>query len=225
MSGIATQAGMFWAPVAGGGAGAGYPQILQTTTYNTGTTAATDHIISLPSSRAVGDLVVIVFRSISSITAPSGWSVGNTNGSLYVLSRVMDGTESSTVTIVGALSRVALAFAMRIAPAVSAEHAVSANNIVDPPSLTASWGSAKNLWITAFSGGYGSGRFTAAPPSGYGNLQTIETSPGSTASAQQTLAIATREMETATEDPATWVITQITGDTTGARTSTIAIRP
>jgi hypothetical protein len=67
--------------------------------------ASTSHAVALPTGRQVGDIVYIIGRTASgTVSAPAGWSLEVTsasaaNGSLYMASKLLDGTESSPVTI------------------------------------------------------------------------------------------------------------------------------
>jgi hypothetical protein len=67
----------------------------------------------------------------------------------------------------------------------------------DPPSLTASWGSAGNLWI-AFVGSRGS-RSLVSYPTNYSLYQTQALNPGGDDRGETFMA--GRQLQTATEDP------------------------
>lgn len=89
----------------------------------------------------------------------------------------------------------------------------------DAPSLTASWGSADNLWIVFYSAEVG-GCDPTAWPTGYTANQLQDANRADAAGAK--LAAATRENATATENPSAWTVDDTTADIVA---NTIVVKP
>ena len=159
--------------------------------------------LNLPTSIASGELllaVIVTNGTIGPLNWPAGWTVligtdvGN-RPNLYAAWRTADGTEGSSIEIDNDREADTMAACFRIsgwsgnAPEISSD-TNGENSAPNPPSLTASWGSADNLWFAVC------GVDDRAPsiPANYGN-ETTE-NKGS-----YYLSIARRELATATEDP------------------------
>lgn len=148
------------------------------TTYNTGGTTATSHVISLPASHASGDLLLVVFQTDSdradTVTFPGDWTqlfevqvdaAGSSN--LAVGYKTSDGT-GTTVTLTTAMGENATGRVYRIqnwygsgAPEYATATGTSANP--DPPNLTPTWGSAATWWLACYSNNGGVGANSVYP--------------------------------------------------------------
>lgn len=214
-----------------------YPVIESIITSET-TTAATSHDVPLPASLN-GKLAVIVIRTgrnPAEWIVPADWTTlvdMGTFGGGKVVYRVCDGTEGGTVTFnaedgSGNPQSVRYtAVAHRIGGAatgagsfIEAQHQSISD---DPPSLTPSWGSAKNLWITYFTSRYADWEVTALP-SGYASAGAIMNSTSITSSTSSGIVMGQRDLEAASEDPSAYTWTQGASES-GSRAGTIAVRP
>lgn len=129
------------------------------------------HAVTLPATIVAGRLLLMVFNptNIVTITAPAGWTSGGAliNSRIGWFWKIASGSEGATVSVTCSATTSVSATVWQIsgnhasqAPESSIVSAVSA----DPPSLTASWGAANNMFIACFSGTV----ITApTPPSGY----------------------------------------------------------
>lgn len=150
------------------------------------TTMAGLPTIAFDSAPSSGDLIIIVFQSGFAGTASApGWTVPVGALGTWVLYRICDGSEGSSVTITYAAGGGLAARAWRIRGFTGApEFGIAASK--NPPSLSPSWGAKDTLWIAALglSGTY------SGFPSGY-------TQTGSVTN----LGWAERELNAASEDP------------------------
>lgn len=194
-------------------------------------TEASSHAVTLPSGIVAGDLLLMIARAAYNrvCTTPTGWTevLASTDtgfGVAHVFARVADGNEGATVTVdISSAARIATntycisGWAGTIATDVDA--LFSAANSADPPSLTAGWGAADNLWIA----GYTSRRcdWTQVAPTDYGNLIEAVNTPPTATSMYVGVASARRMLNAATENPATFAT--VSRDAYNA--VTIAVRP
>ena len=209
------------------GRAASFPVIEST---NTGNQASGNHVVNYPSGYQSGDLIVINFGVYggSSITTPAGWTAvssgANPNSTQKVLTRVLDGTEGSSVTVSISVSTHTAFTAYRISGAsgnVEGANTGTSGTLVNPPSLTASWGAKKNLWL-ACGTSYG---FTAVQgaPTNYNN-NFIQDANNSGSIDWQRSAMGSYEYEaTDTQNPGTF-----TGAQSGGyawRGATVVVEP
>jgi hypothetical protein len=195
-----------------------FPQVAATNSGNSGANATT-HTVNLPSGISAGDLLVIFWSNdgtaTASITTPaSGWTTLvdalDANAStptthLYVWYRVADGGEGSTITVTTTAGEGSAYTAYRITghnvptdpPEYTGANPASSAN-PNPPSETASWGSADNLWIVGY--GWDANVAHNAYPANYTSNQLTSRWANTGGSG---IASATREVATATEDPGT----------------------
>ena len=211
-------------------------EIASSASWNSNAAAVTSLPITLPSGIQSGDLL-LMFLGVDSSTdrlTNTGWtrlatSFDNSEYK-YLLGRIADGTEGSTVSFTLSGAEPAGANTYRITGArnglttseiaIAGPVEVTTNTAsADPPSLTPSWGAAENLWfaiciindsaigaVTAYPTNYDLGQYSNINGSG-GGLGAVLS--------------AARLLNAATEDPSafTW--------TTGRRGTayTLAVRP
>jgi hypothetical protein len=188
---------------------------------------STSHTVALPSDVASGDLLLIVFNYRNytvpgvTLTTPSGWVLvdssvtDNENSvSLYVFARIASGSEGSTVSVTSSANARSAHCSICIAghdaavsPSVSGILVSKALNdefpygLPNPPSLTASWGSDKNLWVAVCGISLGGRTYTAAPGD-YAKTE-FATNTSSLASRCST-AVAHRYLLSDSDDPSTF---------------------
>jgi hypothetical protein len=198
---------MFTYPVGFYGDNKDFPKV--ESTYNTRTNSSSI-TVNFPSGYSVGDRIVICISAYGNTTVntPSGWDnvVGQKNSlaTLEVFSKILTGSEGSSVTISLSVGTYVCANAYRISGADTIEGTLvvkdgTAN--INPPSETASWGVDKNLWLVA-GAGY-SYTYTNTAPTNYNN--NFIDNPYSSGGIDWThLATGTREYEIDTENPGTF---------------------
>lgn len=182
----------------------------------------------LPSGIEPGELLLLVVSVGTAafsplVQVPTGWTaLYNLNPTYSYLDsaaafwRVADGSEGATVTLSSPASgsRDWQVAAYRISAhdsQIEATAAATGSGNPDPASLSPSWGSANNLWLTAAhvnADVYSS----ITVPSSYGNLLKAKVTA--------TLGVARRENAASSEDPGAW------SSASGAHVdSTIAVKP
>ena len=179
---------------------------------NSQTTAdATTHTVTLATGAEVGDLLVVavVFDGTPTVTWPAGWTQLQANAATItrqIRYRWADGTEPATLTLTTSASEEMQARAFVIGdphPTAAPEVAVTSGTSTapNPPSLTASWGAKDTLWAAlAF---VDEAVTTSAYPTNYADNQNSANSGGASG---VTLAVATRNLNAATEDPGAFTI-------------------
>lgn len=198
-------------------------------------TAATTHAVDMPATVAAGDLLLMFFTCFgpNSITTPTDWTQiykkvdGSGAGACYAKDAVGD-EDGTTVDVVVGSSVRATAQVYRIAASswfgdlagVEAGTAVSSSSSTpDPPSVTASWGSADNLFIE--SAHYQDDDATVSSYSTNYSNGTRTACGSATANTNATTATARRELASDTDDPGTITLSQSEGWTS----NTVVIRP
>jgi hypothetical protein len=192
-------------------------------------TASTSHAVDLPASIVSGRLLLLMMRpgsSSTAITTPSGWTLVGTldsTGRTSIFARVTDGTEGASVSISLAASRTLAAVCYQINGAdglSKLEANFSGGNIEDPPSITASWGSADNLFIALMTT-QRSNQTIDAPPTNY--VDAITAGSGfSSSSTYSRVAAAHRFVTAATDDPGVF---SRTGAVVSPHSATVVIGP
>lgn len=169
---------------------------------------ATSHDLTMPSGVVSGNLLIAAVGNdlAPTRTWPSGWTqlAEHTHGtgamSIEVRYRISDGTEGSVLTITLDVAEQCFGLIWRIsgfdsgqAPIISTSaEAVSA--APDSNSLTATWGSAENLWLSLYTSDPNTGTdFSGTGPTNY----TAFSSGGTDDHA----AGAHRQLEAETENP------------------------
>jgi hypothetical protein len=138
-----------------------FPQIAGTAVTQD-TVNATSRACNLPANIASGNLLLlfVTLDNTGNLDTPTDWSLVYNTGNLTnhrCFAKVATGSEGSTVTVTSASEQLT-AIAARITgwygSLTGVEAAATANTGTsgspDPPSLTASWGAADNLWIGVF---------------------------------------------------------------------------
>lgn len=134
--------------------------------------------INYPSGLINGNLVLamIATQDAANIVMPAGWTLlqrstsANTGFGTWI--RTIDGTEGSFFTVTQADAR-RVAYIVYQIGMYDFQHtppyaSATPSTTLTPPSLTPSWGSASNLWITAIGYECDAGQTgTSAYPSGY----------------------------------------------------------
>lgn len=181
-------------------------------------TNVTAHVVDLPASIAAGDLVIVYVALDSgalSATIPSPWveikDEAGTGFVAYVAYLIASGGETS-VTVTSAAAEHGNHIALRITgwhgttPPEITTAVTGSSTTPDPPSITASWGSADNLFIAVLFSDQGTGSApfpVTAWPTNYGNDH-IENAVDTSAAV---VAVATRALTGATDDPGTFTMT------------------
>ena len=220
-----------WA-MAASNAEAQFPTVVATNSTSE-TTSGVDPVVTLPAGIASGDLIIAFVAHDLNATAtwPGPWveivdqSNGTTPG-LHVAYLIASGGETTVTVTMSAAAR-SQHLAIRISAAswhgtTPPEVAAAVTGISANPnsgSLTPSWGSEDTLWITTFGQDDPAVRFpvTGWPTNYTDNNLSNGTGDASTAG----IALATRELATATEDPGAFTTT----GSDGFVASTIAVRP
>ena len=205
-----------------------YPHVVdykESAQHSNSTTA----VVVIPPSNKSGDLLVACLSKDSNNMSISGWPTGwvqakATQGggcTSWVYYKFADGTETDfTITFGGSEESVVQTFLIRGAHASTPPEVTDAtggSGDADPPSITASWGAEKNLFIAFCGRDFG----TSAPtgfPAGYDtNQRSLSTGGGDAVN----WGHATKKALAATDDPG--VFTFDTSDDWVA--STVVVRP
>ena len=202
-----------------------YPVVESTAVYTSSGTAVTTAPITMPSNIITGDLLIMVVKlgATNTATTPTGWTLlssRSSTGSTYIYYKISTGSEGSYVNLTPSASSHVSAITYRISNYEGTPEALfAATNVNDPPSLTTSWSSTKNLFIAACTTRQSNNAFTTAP-TGYSNLVTIG-DPSSATTTHVRLATATKEANAQTDDPAAFATT---GTLDNPQSATITIK-
>lgn len=210
---------------------ANFPIYLSNTATDLGGADATTHLVNMPATVIVSDLLIslIAVDGNPTITTPSGWTLLSQNNSSTaqkgaVYYKVADGSEGgTTVDFVTSAAERMMAQVVRVqagtysgSPEAASVQTTLTMTSLDPPSLTTSWGAESTLWIAmvAIDG--------TRTVSGYPlpNNQ-VRTASASTGTAYVTLASCSDNVNSASLDPSAFTIT--VGSTFAG--FTIGIRP
>ena len=186
-------------------------------------TSVTQHLVAMPGTVVAGELLIIVFGCFSSasgtttVTDPSGWTVKSktedttlNRGVAAVYAKIADGTEGgATVDVVTNRGRPAAAHAIRISGwrGVSLDnlalalYITASTNTPNPPSLSASWGAADNLWIVAYTL-HDDDHAMVSAPTNYSDADDQISGAGANASCE--VATAFRALNASSENPGTF---------------------
>jgi hypothetical protein len=152
--------------------------------------------------------MVVKLGSTGTATTPTGWTLlssRSSTGNSYIYYKISDGSETNHIDVTVTSSHVS-AITYRISNYEGTpEASFAATNVNDPPSLTTSWSSTKNLFIAACTTRQSNNAFTAAP-TGYSNLLTIG-DPSSGTTTHVRLATAVKEANSDTDNPAAFTTT------------------
>jgi hypothetical protein len=197
--------GSFRLSSGGGGGTTTIPVVMDVATYQVDTTI-TSHDVTLPSDIISGDLLIMIWRAGGTTdvsTPPSGFTqlgTRNSNGITYIWYKIATGAEGGTITVTTAANTRATAITYKIRNAVNTpEIQVLNSNTNNPPSITASWGSADNLFIAWMTNRRSDSTVTGAPTD-YVQLTTI-TQPSNTNLTRARISTAHRYVTGTTDDP------------------------
>ena len=139
----------------------------------------TSHLVVMPATVATGNLLIMLFSNdgTTACATPAGWTSlaasGATADRFTIFTKVSDGTEGGTTVNVttGATNEHAVAQVFRISGSYSNSLAdIEIGSWVlgtvtnpDPPSLTASWGAGRNLFIAVCNTNMTDNAFEPAP--------------------------------------------------------------
>lgn len=211
-----------------------YP-VKQSSTDTDFGTSVTSMPVNMPATVDSGDLLIalVEVRNAGTWTKPSGWediatlsqagggSVGKLNGFYKIASGSEDGGTATWTASVGTTAawqviRITDWHGTTPPEALTASGDVTAAN---PPSLTASWGAADNLFIAVAGHTASSTAAWSASPSGYSAITLNGASGGGAAVC---VAHGTKDSASATEDPGTFTVS---GSNRWWAAATIAVRP
>ena len=143
--------------------GMAYPEVLGSAVTNGSLTSP--YTVSLPSGISAGDILVGTFyrggNNTQTLTLPAGWTKlideGPNGAQTYrvvVAWKIADGTEGTSMSVSSNLTsaQATRCVVARITGGISVECSAKANTgnatTIDPPSLSPSWGTAFNLFLT-----------------------------------------------------------------------------
>ncbi len=177
--------------------------VIQTTATSKEDTSSTSHTITLPSSIAAGDLIVIVvsIRNGRTLTTPTGYTqlykAGEGGGAIThaVYYKSAAGGET-TATLAVAVGASGAHVSYRISGWSAIGGSINASG-VNPPSLSPSGGLSRYLWI-ATGGNIDGGSTLGTAPTGFGSKLEIADSSNTAC------ATASLSSEAATVDPDSW---------------------
>ena len=210
------------------GAGGGFPQV-QSVTETSFPSNTTTHTVSMPATVNSGDLLIahLTFDASASVSStPTGWTPIDANR-LNLYMKVAAGTEGgTTVDFPTAAIEAGAAQVHRISDwygdLSGVEYAATTvegdGTLLDPPSVTASWGAENNLWLV-LAGWLDDDQLVTAYPTNY--TDGLDTISGAAIDTGAAVASARRENAVATENPGTLTIQ--TTESWGA--NTFVIRP
>lgn len=200
------------------------------------TAESTNHIVSMPATCASGKLLLVVFITdgTESIGWPGSWvelplqtSGINPSGAVgYLVSTGAEagGTITVTTGTTESSSHISLCISGHLDPATQAPElsswsAPGATVTPDPPSLTPTGGAKDYLWIAVSAQDNGA-KSVSAYPTNYDSNQIIAPAGDNTTTR---VALATRELNAASEDPGTFTWSGVADNPTLALT--IAVHP
>lgn len=204
-------------------AATGFPSISGTVTQTLGTTATTTPVVNLPSGCVAGETIFVLVRN--AVAGAIGWPDGTWNEMFDASSdaaddqmalawRKADGTEGASITLSSGNGKFA-ALAWRVAgaidPSVRAPElstvAIGTSTTPNPTACTPTGGTKNYLWIWV--GGW-AGEQTSPPasnPTSYSlNVTGADSGTAGVTTTNCRVAIAARQLNAGSEDPASWTI-------------------
>lgn len=184
-------------------------------TYTKFSLSVTSFAVPYPSGLSAGERIVIAadFRAPGTIGKPAAISFiksiggGLAVGGSYYYELICDGTESGNMTFTSSTGTSAIFQVSRWTgthatepAAVSTVGSSGDSAALNPPAATAGWGAADNTFIAFGASSAGTMSFTAAPTN-YGSLSSDFASTGGSIC---NMAMATRNYNSATDDPGTF---------------------
>lgn len=214
-----------------------FPVVAATNTSETNPTSTT-HVVNLPASIAAGDLLIIVVAAGIgntagtgvTITPAAGWTElfddnATAGGAAWCAYKIASGSEGATVSVTSSATSLSVHCSYRInswhgtTPPEATVLGAGGSTSLDPPSQTASWGSDDNLWIALATWKNATSAFSAYPTNYTSNQVALNNSHAG--SSDGALAIATRNVTTATEDPGAFTLLA----SSSSHNATIVVRP
>ena len=201
-----------------------YPIIKSTAVYTSNGSDVSTAPVTMPQNIITGDLLIMILKtgSTGTVTTPTGWTLlasRSSTGNSYVFYKISDGSENTHVDVTATSCHVS-AITYRISNYEGLpEASFAATNVNDPPSLTTSWSSTKNLFIAACTTRNSNNAFTVAP-TGYSTLVTVG-DPSNASANHIRLASASKEVNAATDDPSAFTTT---GTLDNPHSVTIAVK-
>ena len=192
-----------------------FPSVISTG-YSEETANVSSHDVVLPATFYADSLLLLHIamdgnRTLSGF--PTGWVELDWTGYSTVVRggwyyKIADGTETDfAYTSSGVDRSTNRCFAIQgwhgTTPPEEAHGVHATTTTPDPPSLSPSWGSADTLWFVSFAADNGTNAATAYPTNYSDNQFTDNT----TSTAGVSMAVASREVATATEDPGSFTKT------------------
>lgn len=208
--------------------GVSVPRIVATATTDGTASQMTSFTVNLPAGIRAGELLVVVCyagatgltaRTFSATGYTAVYSSGNSGNSMGILYKTATGSEGATVTVTASGLSTIVAISCRVSPTNTAVNpaaggATGTSSTPDPPSLTPGFASLPVLWI-AVAGSQ------AASITGYPANYTMNQTTIAGASVTFSLALASRQIQVATENPGSF--TSATSATWNA--ATMAVSP
>lgn len=191
-----------------------FPQVAAAVSSNQVSSQAT-HPFTLPGGISAGNLLLELMgfdasggNPVLANFAPFLQFANQANGSscaLKALYRIADGTETSPVAATTGTDEESQHRGLRItganASAPEVAIATGTSTTPDPPNLSPSWGADDTLWIVACA--VDASVNITAYPTNYSSNQSVANSGGT---GGVSLAVATRELNAASEDPGTFTL-------------------
>lgn len=189
--------------------------------------ATLSHTIDMPASVAIGDVVLIFFRTGQTgaivHTPPVDWDLvgsATSNGSRFsIYTKIADGSEGASITITTDATRFSSYISHRISGAHGDVSGTLAGTTINPPDHAPAWGSAKTLWFASCSATQSHWTFTSAPTD-FGNL-VQDGNASSTSGSRCRTGTANRDLEASSLDPGVFAATS----GVDYISATVAVRP
>ncbi len=188
-----------------------FPSIVNTM-ESTSNSSGTSFSVLMPTGIEAGQALVMIARYYqppTAINTPSGWNllsstVNGTNGSMAIFAKTAvggDGTVSVTTTAAVTVKQATVLllenFYGDVANGAAATSANASGTSPDPPSRSAPWGSAQNLWIACTTLANGA---SVTYPANYtlSEYAVLDKAPA--------IALAARELKASSENPGAFSI-------------------
>jgi len=199
--------------------------------------ASVNHNVNMPPVVKVGDLLKVHLSlrrdggSLDGVTTPSGWTLlesgGSASGAVFVAwyAKIATGTEGgTTVNFVSGASCVGAVQCYRVTEwygslggVAIASHVFAVTSMPNPPAVTASWGSAKNLFFASSLANDGDESLVSSPTNYTGGVATFAGAVLPSAA----VYTARRELAASSDNPGSFQL----GFADACRTTTLVVRP
>lgn len=200
-------------------------------TSSSSDTEGTNHTVNLPSGIQEGDRLVAFFVNDDSDTPtfPAGWSLvsseviaGGDTYRLSIYSKTAGASEPASISVTTPSSELSSAVVYRVSGGgdVSAATIAEQNTTNPNPPLLGLTGSFPRLWFAVAADG-ARDQSVSSYPASYTNGVYADSGSGGLSSAHANVAVATRELTAASEDPGTFTM----GLTQPTLVTTVAVSP